>query len=105
MVYTFDNFRLDTEAFEIRREGERLAVEPQVLELLILLVTNHDRIVSREQVLAIGDGINDVDFLAWAGLGVAMGDGHPEALAAADVVAPTFEQEGVAWAIEALLGV
>jgi Cof subfamily protein (haloacid dehalogenase superfamily) len=60
--------------------------------------------VSREQVLAIGDGINDVDFLAWAGLGVAMGDGHPEALAAADVVAPSFDQEGVAWAIEALLG-
>jgi len=35
---------------------------------------------------------------------VAMGDGHPEALAAADVVAPGFDEDGVAWAVEALLG-
>jgi hydroxymethylpyrimidine pyrophosphatase-like HAD family hydrolase len=56
--------------------------------------------VARAQVLALGDGINDVDMLHWAGLGVAMGDGHPEALAAADVVAPAFDQDGVAWAIE-----
>ena len=61
--------------------------------------------VPREHVLAVGDGINDVDFLSWAGMGVAMGDGHPEALAAADVVAPGFHEDGVAWTVEALLGV
>jgi Cof subfamily protein (haloacid dehalogenase superfamily) len=61
--------------------------------------------VPREQVLAVGDGINDVDFLAWAGTGVAMGDGHPEALAAADVVAPPFDADGVAWAVETCLRV
>jgi Cof subfamily protein (haloacid dehalogenase superfamily) len=61
--------------------------------------------VPRKQVLAVGDGINDVDLLAWAGTGVAMGDGHPEALAAADVVAPPFAKDGVAWAVEALLDV
>jgi Cof subfamily protein (haloacid dehalogenase superfamily) len=59
--------------------------------------------VSREEVLAVGDGINDVDFLSWAGTGVALGDGHPEALAAADVIAPPFEEEGAAWAIETYL--
>jgi Cof subfamily protein (haloacid dehalogenase superfamily) len=56
-------------------------------------------IVCRE-VVAVGDGINDVDMLAWAGLGVALEDGHPDALAVADVIAPPFEQDGVAWAIE-----
>jgi len=60
--------------------------------------------MSREKVLAVGDGINDVDLLAWAGTGVAMGDGHPEALAAADVIAPPFEEDGAAWAVETLLG-
>ena len=59
--------------------------------------------VPREEVLAVGDGINDVDFLAWAGTGVAMEDGHPEALAAADVVGPRFEQDGVAWVVERFL--
>jgi Cof subfamily protein (haloacid dehalogenase superfamily) len=59
--------------------------------------------VAREQVLAVGDGINDVDFLAWAGTGVAMGDGHPEALAAADAIAPSFEKDGVAWVVETFL--
>jgi Cof subfamily protein (haloacid dehalogenase superfamily) len=52
------------------------------------------------QVMAVGDGSNDVDMLAWAGLGVAIGDGSPEALAAADIVAPSFEQDGLAWAVE-----
>ena len=56
--------------------------------------------VPQAQVMAIGDGSNDVDMLVWAGLGVAIGDGSPEALAAADVVAPPFEQDGLAWAIE-----
>jgi len=59
--------------------------------------------VSRKEVLAVGDGINDVDFLAWAGTGVALADGHPEALAAADVVAPPFEEDGVAWVVETML--
>ena len=56
--------------------------------------------IARGEVLALGDGINDVDMLAWAGLGVAMGDGHPEALAVAGVIAPPFDEDGVAWAIE-----
>ena len=56
--------------------------------------------IAREQVLAIGDGSNDVDMLAWAGLGVAMGDGSPKAIAAADAIAPPFDEDGAAWAIE-----
>lgn len=56
--------------------------------------------VTRGEVIAIGDGENDLDMLAWAGLGVAMGDGHPEAQAAAGVIAPPFDEDGVAWAIE-----
>ncbi len=56
--------------------------------------------ISRKEVMAVGNGENDVDMLAWAGLGVAMGDGTPRAKAAADVIAPPFDQDGLAYAIE-----
>lgn len=56
--------------------------------------------ITPAQVMAIGDGYNDIDMLAWAGLGVAMGDGKMEAQNAADVIAPSFIEDGAAWAIE-----
>lgn len=56
--------------------------------------------ISQAEVMAVGDGGNDADMLAWAGLGIAMGDGEAEALAAADQIAPPFTEDGLAWAIE-----
>jgi HAD superfamily hydrolase (TIGR01484 family) len=56
--------------------------------------------ILQTNVIAVGDGDNDVDMLCWAGLGIAIGDGTPAALAQADVVAPPFEQDGLAWAIQ-----
>jgi Cof subfamily protein (haloacid dehalogenase superfamily) len=41
-----------------------------------------------EQVLAFGDGENDVPMLVWAGMGVAMRHGSPAAIAAAKRVSP-----------------
>ncbi len=47
-------------------------------------------------VLAIGDGRNDVELLTWAGRGVALGDACSEAQAAADHVTGTFADGGTA---------
>lgn len=44
--------------------------------------------LSASQVIAFGDGNNDVQMLDWAGLGVAMGHASPAARAAANVVGP-----------------
>lgn len=52
------------------------------------------------QVCAIGDGGNDAAMLREAGLGVAMGNAIPEALAAADEVAPTNAEDGFADFVE-----
>jgi Cof subfamily protein (haloacid dehalogenase superfamily) len=57
--------------------------------------------VPRAAVAAVGDGENDADMLRWAGLGIAMGQAHPAARAAADVVAPPVEEDGLAQAIYA----
>ncbi len=52
--------------------------------------------VRREDVLAIGDGRNDIEMLTWAGRGVAMGQAPLEVQEAADDVTETVENDGVA---------
>lgn len=52
------------------------------------------------EVLALGDAEADVPMLHWAGIGVAMGNGMPEALAAADWIAPGHDEAGFAVAVE-----
>lgn len=53
-----------------------------------------------EAVMAVGDHDNDVEMLTWAGWGVAMADGSPAALAAADAVTPPVSEDGAALALE-----
>lgn len=52
--------------------------------------------IDPSDVLAIGDGRNDKEMLAWAGRGVAMGQAVAEVRASADAVTGTVEEDGVA---------
>lgn len=54
--------------------------------------------------IAFGDNLNDVSMLKNAGIGVAMGNGTPEALAAADMVTDSNDRDGVGKALQKLLG-
>ncbi len=56
--------------------------------------------ITAENVLAIGDNYNDVEMIAYAGIGVAMGNAPDDVQANADWVAPHIEADGVAVAIE-----
>lgn len=56
--------------------------------------------ITAENVLAIGDNYNDVEMLAYAGIGVAMGNAPADVQALADWVAPDVKDDGVAVAIE-----
>lgn len=56
--------------------------------------------LDRSEVMAVGDGSNDLSMLKAAGLGVAMANADPVTLAAADWVAPSNDECGVARAIE-----
>jgi Cof subfamily protein (haloacid dehalogenase superfamily) len=49
-----------------------------------------------DQAIAFGDGLNDIEMLQGVGLGVAMGNGHPAAKAAANRVAPALHHDGIA---------
>ena len=59
--------------------------------------------INKAQVLAIGDNDNDLGMLDAAGVAVAMGNGTPNAKAAADYITKSNMQEGVAEVIEAVL--
>jgi Cof subfamily protein (haloacid dehalogenase superfamily) len=56
--------------------------------------------ITAEGVVAFGDMPNDVPMLGWAGLGVAMGNAHPDAVAAADEVTASNAEDGVARVLE-----
>ncbi|MEC3957939.1 HAD family hydrolase [Nocardia sp. CDC153] len=56
--------------------------------------------VQHSSLIAFGDMPNDVPMLLMAGHGVAMANAHPEAIAAADEVAPANTDDGVARTLE-----
>ncbi|MEZ5972912.1 MAG: winged helix-turn-helix domain-containing protein [Hyphomonadaceae bacterium] len=51
MIYAFDDFELDAQKVELRGNGAAIALEPQVFALLLLLVENQDRLVSRDEII------------------------------------------------------
>lgn len=57
MLYQFENCVIDTEKVELRRDGAEVALEPQVFSLLLLLVENRERLLTKEEIIEkIWDG-------------------------------------------------
>jgi TolB-like protein len=52
LLFLFDDCALDTDRRELRRGPGLLSVEPQVFDLLVFLIRNRDRVVSRDDLLA-----------------------------------------------------
>lgn len=81
--------------------------EPYFLEILpknvnkatalekLIRVTGNDR----SELMAFGDGFNDISMIEYAGMGVAMGNANEKAREKADIVAPTNDEDGIAWVI------
>lgn len=59
--------------------------------------------IDRSEMMAVGDGGNDVAMLEYAGVSVAMGNAIPEAKQAAKFVTDTNEEDGLAKAVERFL--
>ncbi|MBR1274732.1 winged helix-turn-helix domain-containing tetratricopeptide repeat protein [Bradyrhizobium sp. AUGA SZCCT0283] len=51
MQYRFAEFELDLSQQELRRLGESVHIEPQVFDLIVHLVRNNDRIVSKDELI------------------------------------------------------
>ena len=59
--------------------------------------------VTREEVIAVGDGVCDVTMLQLAGMGVAMGHSQDSVKVCADYVTASNEEDGVPLAVEKLI--
>ena len=55
------------------------------------------------QVMAFGDGLNDISMIREAGIGVAMQNAVEEVKSAADLITGSCEESGVAEVVERLL--
>jgi len=51
MIYGFEDFELDAKQQVLRRKGTEIKVEPQVFDLLHLLVENHDRLITKDEII------------------------------------------------------
>ncbi|MBE5951073.1 MAG: HAD family phosphatase [Lachnospiraceae bacterium] len=85
--------------------------EPYFLEVVpcgiekataLALLTEHIGL-TRESVMAIGDGLNDLPMLRYAGMPIAMANAYAEVKAEARYITLSNDEDGVAKAVEALL--
>lgn len=60
--------------------------------------------IEMKEVIAIGDGLNDIPLLEAAGLAVAMGNAFPEVKQVADYITLDVKHSGVAAVVERFLG-
>jgi len=76
---------------------------PGVSKASTLALCCAERGISHEEVVAFGDMPNDVEMLTWAGQSYAMGNAHPDVIAAASGQTVANNEDGVAMVIERIL--
>ncbi len=107
---------------QARRTASRFGARPNVHTAIIVRIDNGDWMVDfthadatkatavgryagllglePSEIIGAGDSYNDLPLLDACGLRIAMGNAAPEVRAAADYVAPTVDEDGLAVAIE-----
>jgi Cof subfamily protein (haloacid dehalogenase superfamily) len=85
----------------IRQSEDRLTLVPKGISKWsgLLYLANHLRI-KRNEIVAIGDGVDDIDMIVGVGLGVAMGNAAPEVKAAAKWVTRSNDENGVGYMLK-----
>lgn len=84
-----------------RSEPYFLELVPQGIDKAQSLAALLDKLnLPREEMVAIGDGYNDLSMIKYAGMGIAMGNAQEPVKKSADYITLTNEEDGVAVAVE-----
>ena len=96
--------RLQGKINVFRSEPYFLELVPQGIDkALSLAVLLEQTGIKREEIIAIGDGYNDLSMIKFAGLGIAMGNAQEPVKKAANYITLTNEEDGVDEAIDRLI--
>lgn len=99
VMVTFNQVFIDIEALKIN--DHRLDIMPKNgLKLNGLSYLCDSLFISLEEVVVIADGMEDLEMLAAAGLGVAMGNSENELKLVADWITRTNDEQGVAYMVK-----
>jgi Cof subfamily protein (haloacid dehalogenase superfamily) len=93
--------RLNEQAHVFRSHARFIEVVPAGVDKGQGLAWLADHLgIAQAETMAVGDQENDVAMVAWAGVGVAMGNAVPPVQAVADWIAPPLSEHGAAVALE-----
>ena len=107
------SYLASVESYAAEQLGEAFSVyrsEPYFLEIVPRGIDKarslervlHQYSLRREELIAFGDGFNDISMLQYAGIGVAMGNADERVKRAADRIAPSNNEDGIAQVLEGL---
>jgi Cof subfamily protein (haloacid dehalogenase superfamily) len=83
-----------------RSEEYFLEIMPQNIDKAVALKQLLDYLnLTKDQIIACGDGFNDISMISFAGLGVAMKNAKESVKKAANYIAPTNDEDGVAYVV------
>lgn len=51
MLLSVESCVVDTDKLEVRRAGQPVAIEPKAFDLLVLLIANRERVISRDEII------------------------------------------------------
>src|SRR5262245_8876059 len=51
MIFRVNDCQIDIGAYEVRSNGQVVPVEPQVYDLLVLLIENRDRLMTKDEIV------------------------------------------------------
>ena len=87
-------------------QGENLS-EGEIMKKGITKAVGIQRMIdgagySQQDVIAFGDGYNDIEMIEYAGVGVAMGNGVEALIQKADIITDTHDNDGICQALTIL---
>ena len=80
-------------------------IRNNITDFLKITVLSDILKISKDEIMAIGDNVNDIKMIEEAGIGVAMDNAWDDIKEKADYVTKSNEEDGVAYAIEKFCGI